>query len=1233
MANYPKIGLIAFLNTAAFSHGLRTYTAGLASMTGQTLAAERTLSGGFAAMGDGVLRMARNTAIAAGIIGLAAVGVATKFTVDAAKAAIDAETAFAGVVKTAGNLTESYGVLNEAGIALKDTLLEMSLIKPLDFGVLSEIAAVAAQTGLSTELLAPFTDMIADLTAATDMAGDDAAQRVAQLMNIMGLFDEEADTSIENINSLGASIAELGNRFPITEAELIVITGRLAGMGKTVGMTTQDVLALGAAMLAVGVRSEAGGTAGQRVMMEMLAAVQGAQTGATFIDRSADIARSADKILKIEQNLAIKRQQIAEQTERTAESTRMRREADLANLESSLEAEQAALATFQRQHGKSARQAASDLDLFAKTAGVTATEFARMFRERPGEAMELFILGLGDAGEDAAGILKELGLADARLLRTFLQLASAGNLISQTTEASNRAWEEQIALTDEAAERYATMESIFQMLANRFNVVQIRVGDTLRPAMKQIVRLFRSLDAPGARLVSLFERRIGPAIESVAWAFAQAAEGDRAGMLAGFEAALIQAFGKDNARVIWTFARETRDSLDTISTWIRDNRPIIEGAIKGIGVLLATSGIVMWLVRIGERLLWLTSPIGLLTLGMAGLGIAWETNWLGMRDIITEFVADVTPKLETWWENTQRWFHEELKPKIEAGDWIGAGLVIMQSIEQGIQNALAAMIPLEERLRTWVGGQLGMGDALSTAIQIEDGKVSRLAPSWQAIGYEMWRQVNTGIATAIKEAPSIVDLLANAIGGGLGLEPILTDDDIRRGVEKNISWVRIGQEIGERLWTGVIGAQSVVGQMFEEFSSEGGSGHAIAGAAGRLLGQALLLGFSATLGSEEFYKAIGHGLALLVYNLIPGAGRLFWEFGKSLVAQIAAGIHGTEYDYERALLDMAIQMAKDDTLAEWWGRNFFPEGAFIPMTPAERRRLRDEGVRPGTEDVPLPPDWPGELADLAPAIAAELEETRRQQAALLQPLEEIAPNIADELARKRAEGFVLAATDLEEERRLADERAIEQAGITEEILGRTAGILQEQETQAHTHMGIVETERANQSTASQAYIEAVELQTEMTTRQSVALETTIYDYIAALNESAEAARVFVENTLGVWYEAILAMRISAETLARSLASPAGLGLPSDVPGLARGTNFFSGGLALVGERGPEVVSLPRGAKIFSNESLMNRFSMPANVSNNSTYNINIELPAGSPFETQQAASIGVREALRAVGVA
>jgi phage-related tail protein len=42
---------------------------------------------------------------------------------------------------------------------------------------------------------------------------------------------------------------------------------------------------------------------------------------------------------------------------------------------------------------------------------------------------------------------------------------------------------------------------------------------------------------------------------------------------------------------------------------------------------------------------------------------------------------------------------------------------------------------------------------------------------------------------------------------------------------------------------------------------------------------------------------------------------------------------------------------------------------------------------------------------------------------------------------------------------------------------------------------------------------------------------------------------------------------------------------ANIPKFADGTNFAPGGLALVGERGPELVNLPRGSQVIPNNQM------------------------------------------------
>ncbi|WP_425447736.1 hypothetical protein [Dethiothermospora halolimnae] len=51
----------------------------------------------------------------------------------------------------------------------------------------------------------------------------------------------------------------------------------------------------------------------------------------------------------------------------------------------------------------------------------------------------------------------------------------------------------------------------------------------------------------------------------------------------------------------------------------------------------------------------------------------------------------------------------------------------------------------------------------------------------------------------------------------------------------------------------------------------------------------------------------------------------------------------------------------------------------------------------------------------------------------------------------------------------------------------------------------------------------------------------------------------------------------------------GINIPQ-IPMLAKGTNFFGGGQAIVGERGPELVTMPRGAKVLPNKQTKSKLT-------------------------------------------
>jgi len=188
------------------------------------------------------------------------------------KAAIDYESAFAGVRKTVDASDSEF-------TQLSNNLRNIAKISPISATELAGITEVAGQLGVrGVDNLTKFTDTVAKLGVTTNLAGSDAATSFARISNIM-------QEPLENVDRMGASIVDLGNNFATTEAEIAEFANRIAGAGAIAGLSTADILAIGAAMSSVGVEAEAGGTAVQKVLLAMNeAAILGGDNLAIFAE-------------------------------------------------------------------------------------------------------------------------------------------------------------------------------------------------------------------------------------------------------------------------------------------------------------------------------------------------------------------------------------------------------------------------------------------------------------------------------------------------------------------------------------------------------------------------------------------------------------------------------------------------------------------------------------------------------------------------------------------------------------------------------------------------------------------------------------------------------------------------------------------------------------------------------------------------------------------------------------
>lgn len=197
--------------------------------------------------------MARaGTRIAAGIgVGLGA----------AAKAAIDWEDAFQGVVKTVDEAQ-----LNAAGLTfddIADGLRKMATEMPNSAQELAGIAESAGAMGIAGKDILAFTKQVAVLASTTNISAEDAAVGLGQLQNVIGLTGDEFD-------NFAASLVDLGNKGNSTESMILEIARRAGGAAKLFGIAKDETLGWAAAAANLGLNEELAGTALQNVFLKLL---------------------------------------------------------------------------------------------------------------------------------------------------------------------------------------------------------------------------------------------------------------------------------------------------------------------------------------------------------------------------------------------------------------------------------------------------------------------------------------------------------------------------------------------------------------------------------------------------------------------------------------------------------------------------------------------------------------------------------------------------------------------------------------------------------------------------------------------------------------------------------------------------------------------------------------------------------------------------------------------------
>ena len=192
----------------------------------------------------------------------------------ALQSARDIDAAYRDMRKTVNGTEEEFE-------HLRDAALEFSTTHFTSAEKILEIEAMGGQLGIAVSDLEAFSETVSNLDVATNIDADTAAEQLGKMATVLGI-------AVDDYDNFGDALVRLGNNMPVMESDILTLTTRFMGMGKVVGMQSDEMLAWAAAASATGQKAEAAGSAMQRFIAKMETAVV---SGEENLEAWASVAR------------------------------------------------------------------------------------------------------------------------------------------------------------------------------------------------------------------------------------------------------------------------------------------------------------------------------------------------------------------------------------------------------------------------------------------------------------------------------------------------------------------------------------------------------------------------------------------------------------------------------------------------------------------------------------------------------------------------------------------------------------------------------------------------------------------------------------------------------------------------------------------------------------------------------------------------------------------------------
>ena len=148
---------------------------------------------------------------------------------------------------------------------MEQDILRLTRTIPMAGTELAKITASGGQLGVARKDLPKFTETIAKMSVAFDMAADQAGDSMAKLANVYQI-------PIDQIGKLGDAVNHLSNSSPAKAGDIINTLGRVGGVAKQFGLTEIQTTSLSNAFISLGKTPEIAGTAINGILTKLMTA-------------------------------------------------------------------------------------------------------------------------------------------------------------------------------------------------------------------------------------------------------------------------------------------------------------------------------------------------------------------------------------------------------------------------------------------------------------------------------------------------------------------------------------------------------------------------------------------------------------------------------------------------------------------------------------------------------------------------------------------------------------------------------------------------------------------------------------------------------------------------------------------------------------------------------------------------------------------------------------------------